>query len=458
MNSQSTHMKRKRSVLAVLCALAIGPGETFALVRSAPLATPQASAAQDAPSSIPADQLDSLVAPIALYPDPLLAQTLAASTYPLEIMQLQQWLTRNAALKDKALADAVALQPWDASVQALAVLPDVVNRLANDIQWTTDLGNAFLAQQADVMEAVQRMRGKAHDKGNLKSSPQQVVETTVVENERVIVIEPAAPEVVYVPSYDPVVVYGPPVYPYPPIYYPPAGYYAAGMAVSFGVGVAMGAFWGSGGGWGWGPRWGDNDITINNNNNFVRNANVRSGYRGGTVNNTWQHRPEHRGGAPYRDRATANKYGGAARGDSLTQRQTNARQQIERQGGNLPSARAGTSGVDVGNRSSAAGRESGTSRSSSGSRAASADVSRRATGSGSDHIGQRDVSRSSGGDKSAFGGGHQSYTGSTARAESQRGSSSVQSRGGSDSRSGSARSSGGGGRSPRGGGGGGRRR
>src|SRR5581483_197877 len=199
-------------------------------------------------AQIPPEQLDSLVAPIALYPDSLLAQTLAASTYPLEIIQLQQWLAKNSGLKDKALADAVAKQPWDPSVQALAALPDVVKRMAGDIQWTTDLGNAFLAQQSDVMDAVQRMRKKAEDKGNLKTTEQQKVETKVVESKQVIVIEQANPQVVYVPSYNPTVVYGAPVYAYPPIVYPPPGYYAAGMAISFGVGVAMGAFWG-GGGW-----------------------------------------------------------------------------------------------------------------------------------------------------------------------------------------------------------------
>jgi hypothetical protein len=120
-----------------------------------------ASSPQNKAAKIPAEQLDSLVAPIALYPDPLLAQALAASTYPLEIIQLQQWLAKNKGLKDKALADAVAKESWDPSVQALAALPDVVKRLADDIQWTTDLGNAFLAQQGDVMDAVQRMRKKA---------------------------------------------------------------------------------------------------------------------------------------------------------------------------------------------------------------------------------------------------------------------------------------------------------
>ena len=115
-------------------------------------------------------ELDSLVAPIALYSDPLLAQTLAASTYPLEVIQLQQWMAKNPNLKDKALADAVAKEPWDPSVQGLVMYPDVVTRMSDNIQWTSDLGNAFLAQQSDVMDAVQRMRAKAQGTGNLKTS------------------------------------------------------------------------------------------------------------------------------------------------------------------------------------------------------------------------------------------------------------------------------------------------
>src|SRR5947209_19672340 len=117
----------------------------------------------------------------------------------------------------------------------MARLPDVITRTADDNQLSTDLGNAFLEQQNDVMDAVQRMRKKAQDTGNLKSTEQQKVETKVIENKSVIVVEQANPQIVYVPSYDPVVVYGPAVYPYPPIYYPPAGYYAAGLAISFGV-------------------------------------------------------------------------------------------------------------------------------------------------------------------------------------------------------------------------------
>jgi hypothetical protein len=438
-----------QSLLAMLCAIILVPGDTLAYrTLSSPA---QQSSPQEQSVKIPPEQLDSLVAPIALYPDPLLAQILAASTYPLEIILLQQWLTKNPGLKDKELADAVAKQPWDPSIQALAALPDVVKRLANEIQWTTDLGNAFLAQQSDVMEAVQRMRKKAQDKGNLKSTEQQTVETKVIENKPVIVIEQANPQVVYVPSYDPVVVYGPPVYPYPPIYYPSWGYYAGAMAISFGVGVMMGAFWG--GGWCCGCGWGGGNITINRNNNFNRNAGLGGGNRvstlpsrggnlgggnrgnlgagnrpstlpaggnlGGSVGDRWQHNPQHRGGAPYRDRATADRFGGTTRGDSLANRQASARQQIGRQGGSLPSNRASSGGL--GNRVGSSGLSN---------RAGGAGFGSRASGGGSDRIGSRDLSRSGGGNRNAFGGGARGYNGANARAGSSRGSSSMRSRGG----------------------------
>ncbi len=213
--------------VAVLCVALVVPGEWMISARAAQTTAAQKGAVQttaatpEAAVKLSNDQLDSLVAPIALYPDPLLSQTLVASTYPLEIIQLQQWLEKNKGLKDQALTDAAMKQPWDASVQAMVVLPDVVKRLAEDVQWTTDLGNAFLAQQSDVMDAVQRMRKKAQGTGALKSTEQQKVETKVVESQTVIVVQPASTEVIYVPSYNPVVVYGPPAYPYPPIYYPP---------------------------------------------------------------------------------------------------------------------------------------------------------------------------------------------------------------------------------------------
>ena len=465
-----------RVLVAVLCAVAIVPGDAFALVLSAQTQTPtQTSAAGDQAPRIPSDQLDSLVAPIALYPDPLLAQTLAASTYPLELMQLQQWLTRNPGLKDKALADAVAKQPWDPSVQAMALLPDVVKRLTDDIQWTTDLGNAFLAQQSDVMDAVQRMRQKAQGTGALKSTPQQTVQTEVVENKHVIVIEQANPEVVYVPSYNPVAVYGPAVYPYPPIYYPSWGGYAATAAISFGVGVAMGAAWG--GGWGWNTGWGHNDINVNNFNNFNRNANInRAGNINANRSGTWQHNAAHRGGAPYRDRATANRYGGTARGDSLANRQAGARQQVSRQGGNVRSGAVGTAGRagggnlgggNLGNRAGAGAGNLGDRAGGGGnlgnrpsqlpSRPSGGNLGNRPTQlpSGGDRIGSRDISRGSG--SGAFNGGSDRFSGASARASSSRGSSSFGGgRSGGFSGGGGGRSFGGGGGGRSRGGGGGR--
>ena len=278
-----------------------------------PQAQPQATTAAAVPAEaeaapkIPNDQLDSLVAPIALYPDPLLAQVLAASTYPLEVIQLEQWLKRNPNLKQDALAEAVGKQTWDPSVQSLAIYPDVVTRLSENVAWTTDLGNAFLAQQSDVMSAVQRMRAKAQTKGTLKTSEQQKVETETVEGgEQVITIEPANPQYTYVPSYDPAVVYGPPIYPYPPYYYPG---YVPGMGLAFGTGIILGAAWANH----WGNcNWhGGGDVTINNKNNFNKN-NINNINRGGQ-NGKWQHNAQHRGGAPYGDRGTANKYGGRAR-------------------------------------------------------------------------------------------------------------------------------------------------
>src|SRR5260370_10027838 len=320
--------KSLRTLSAMVVAVAILSGDTLL---STPSPLPSQSSVQD--PKIPTDQLGSVVAPIALYPDPLLAQTLAASTYPLELIQLQQWLLKNPGVKDQALADAVAKQPWDPSIEEVAGLADVVKRLADDIQWTTDLGNAFLAQQGDVMDAVQRMRKKAQDNGNVKSGEQQRVETKVIEHKSVIVIEQSNPQVVYVPSYGPLVVWGAPLYPYRPIYYPPAGYYAAGLAISFGVGMMMGAFWS--GGWGWGCGWGNNNININNNNNFNRNSNIggnRNNIGGGNStspqprrgdvgpgrgDSSWKHNPQHRGRAPYSDRATADRFLGPAPGDSL---------------------------------------------------------------------------------------------------------------------------------------------
>jgi len=414
---------------ALVCAALLAPGDLTIMAQE-----PSPPAKAEASQSISAEELDSLVAPIALYPDPLLVQVLAASTYPLELIQLQQWLEKHKDLKDKALADAVKKETWDPSIQAMAGLPDVVKQLADNIKWTSELGDAFLAQQEDVMAAVQRMRAKAKDSGKLKSGEQIKVETKVVESKSVIVIEQSNPQVVYVPSYDPVVVWGAaPVYAYPPVYYPPAGYYAAGAALSFGVGVAMGAMWS--GGWGWNAGWGggNNNININNNNNFNRNTNIGSG-NVGSGNSSWKHNPQHRGGAPYGNRATAQQFGGTARGDSANTRQANARQNAgQRSGGQQASfgdrAGGGAGAAGSGNRAAGGAGAAGSAGNAGANRG----------GAGGDRVGNRQVpsggsSRSGG----AFEGANRG--GGAARTNSSRGSSSFGGGGGG----GGARRSGGG--------------
>ena len=294
--------------MAVLSVALLSPTYSVALAQET--ATQPALPEEQAPK-IPNDQLDSLVAPIALYPDPLLSQTLVASTYPLEIVQLQQWMGKNEDLKGKALADAAEKQPWDPSIQSMVIVPDVVKQLGDNIAWTSQLGDAFLSQESDVMDAVQRMRTKAEGAGTLKTSEQQTVETQQVEGKSVVVIQPSNPDVVYVPSYNPTVVYGQPAYPYPSMYYPPYGAYVAGAALTFGVGVAVGAIWGNGG-WGYGCGWGNNNVNVNVNNKYVNNYNKNNVNNKIGNNSAWKHNPQHRGGAPYPNRQTANKYGGAS--------------------------------------------------------------------------------------------------------------------------------------------------
>jgi hypothetical protein len=418
----------------------------FVCITSLSLTVPplpgQLTTEEQAPK-IPNEKLDSLVAPIALYPDPLLAQTLAASTYPLEVIQLQQWMANNKHLKGQALADAVEKQPWDPSVQAAAAFPDVVKLLGDNVAWTMDLGNAFLAQQADVMDAVQRMRAKAQGKGILKTSPQQTVETEIVDGgDQVIVIEPADPEMVYVPSYNPTVVYGDIGYAYPVMYYPPTGYYAAGAALAFGVGVALGVAWS--GGWGYNCGWAHGDININNNNKYVKNSNrttnISSGNRpsqqpGG---GKWQHNPQHRGGAPYGDKGTANKYGGRSRVQPIGATGTNrpggsgiaaGNPALNRSAGNAGLNR-GDGASRLGGSNAAANRPGGVGGLGAGAGAGIRPSPVGSGFSGGDRIGSRSVSPGSGygSSRDAFGGG--GFSGSSARVSSSRGHNSFSGGGG----------------------------
>src|SRR5271157_804267 len=182
------------------------------LVGGLMVAQQPAPPAQSPAQLLSPEQLDTLVAPVALYPDSLLSQVLVASTYPLEVVEANQWLQQNGNLSGAQLVAAARQQPWDASIQALVMFPDVLGRLASDARWTTDLGNAFLAQQADVMRAVQQMRARARDQGRLSSNAQETVTDESQGGQSAIDIQPANPGVVYVPAYNPEAIWGPPEY------------------------------------------------------------------------------------------------------------------------------------------------------------------------------------------------------------------------------------------------------
>lgn len=258
-------------------------------------------------------QLDDLVAPIALYPDPLLGQLLVASTYPLEIVEAQQWLTQNRGLQGQALMDAARQQNWDPSVQAMVAFPNVLATMNQDVQWTTALGNAFLAQQSDVMAAVQRMRGRAQANGKLNSTPQQTVTSQTQDGQTAINVTPTDPQVIYVPQYNPVYVWGPPVWGY----YPPLAYYGYGFGfypgINIGLSFAGWGGWGWGGwGWGWGFNWFHGGVFVNSG--FFAHYGFHSGYlaAGFAGRAAWQHDPGHRLGVSYPNHQLASRYGAAS--------------------------------------------------------------------------------------------------------------------------------------------------
>ena len=253
---------------------------------------PSLAAAADKQLLKPA-QLDQLVAPIALYPDTLLSEVLMASTYPLEVVQAERWLNANKNLQGDQLKEPVDKQPWDDSVKSLIATPSVLEMMNSKIDWTQKLGKAVIDQQADVMDAIQRLRAKAQANNKLQTTEQQKVVVSQEQGRQVIAIEPTDPNTVYVPYYDPGVVYGEWPYPdYPPYYWPAPGYIAAGVVatgIAFGAGYAL-ARWASGRYWGGNVNWNRNNITINrsgggNNiaNNWNRGAHAerRLGNRGG---------------------------------------------------------------------------------------------------------------------------------------------------------------------------------
>ncbi len=466
-------MATQRRLLALACMLTAAVTLDAAAQSTVP--TERASSSQSASTQgastqsavFSKEEIAQLVAPVALYPDSLLAQVLMASTYPGDVADAAKWVKDHPDTKGDAAVKAVAKEDWDASVQSLVAFPQAVGMMGSDIAWVQKLGDAFLAQPNDVMAMAQELRHKAQSAGNLKSNEYQNVKNDATQvpgtGQQTIVIESTSPETVYVPAYNPSVVYGSWMYPsYPPYYYPPPAYYypgaalAAGVAWGIGIGITVG-FWGD-------CNWGGGDVNINSSryNEFNRNIDRGDRQMGDRGNQRFQHDGSRRDGVPYRDQASREKYGNRqAGGDSRagfrgedsgrSQSREQARQQMERQG--MSPARDNQQARD---------RAQNASRDPRSSQAGGGRADRGPGGSGSQYrqsgqnnAGSRDLARSSGGRgdygnsrNNAFSGAGNS--GASRQASNRARSSQSMSRGGGAGRSMS--------RPSRGGGGGGRRR
>jgi hypothetical protein len=420
------------------------------------------------------EEIAALLAPVALYPDQLLVQILMASTYPFEVVQAYRWVQQNESLEGQALADAAGKQPWDTSVQALTAVPDVLKMMDEKLDWTQQLGDAFLAQQEEVMAMVQTLRSKAKEAGNLKSdeymkvveepapaaaaTPEAATTTTTVvpSTTTIIIIQPADPEVIYVPSYSPTVVYGSWWYPaYPPYYFPPpVGYYhPVGAAFAWGVAVGVRVSFWHGAYHHHSCNWHGGSINVNRNININGDVNIGSGNtnintgnrgQGASANSqTWSHNPEHRQGASYRDSATSQQYnkgasaqaskGNAYRGQSGAGASASTRPST---GGSSPKVSGGSKGVSStgsGSASLSGGNLGGTS--SRGTSATTAQASSRPSSTSARPQSHGSSSSRPSPSSSAYKGGAYSGMNSGARA------SSYSSRGGS-SRGGGGRGGG----------------
>lgn len=387
-------------------------------------ATPSTLTQQDVFSK---EELAQALAPVALYPDALLAQVLMASTYPGDVADAAKWSKAHPDVKGDAAVKGVATEDWDPSVQALVAFPQVVLMLGHDIAWTQKLGDAFLAQPDDVMNTVQELRRKAQAAGNLKSDEHQKVSqeaatgTAAAAYPQTIIIESSEPEKVYVPTYDPSYMYGAWGYPaYPPYYYPPGAYWYPGAAlvggIMWGIGIGIaGGLWGD-------CNWGNGDININSNryNNFERNIDRERGERGDRGNRSdrvanrennngrFQHDSSRRDGVPYRDQASREKFGnrqaGAEnragfRGDDA--RRSQARQSMERQG--MQPARNNQQARDFSNTAS---RDPRSSQAGGGrvDRGPGGSASSSYRQNGATNMGSRDAARSQYGGGGSYGG------------------------------------------------------
>jgi Protein of unknown function (DUF3300) len=317
-------MKTIKAAIRILAAVVALSAASASLAQNAQNQTGTA-AASSSQGVLTRQQLEALVAPIALYPDPLLSEVLMASTYPLEVVTADRWVKANPSLQGDPLQNAVVSQSWDDSVKSLTATPDVLEMMSTKLDWTQKLGDAVLAQQADVMDAIQRLRQRAQARGKLTSSSQQTVTTIPAQGGgapapegtvqggtapaqgggQIIAIEPTNSDTLYVPYYDPAVVYGDWPYPeYPPYYFGAPGYVGAGIlatGIAFGTGYALGRWVANGNRWGGGLNWRNHQI---NPLRPVNNINVG--------NNNWTHNPAHRGGVRYNNPGVAQKFGGTA--------------------------------------------------------------------------------------------------------------------------------------------------
>ena len=341
---------------------------SLAVVLALLLAAPPFASAQTGGTQFSKEKLDQLTAQIALYPDSLLSQVLMASTYPAEVAEAAKWSRAHSEQKGDDAVKMVENEPWDPSVQSLVAFPQVIIMMGEKPDWVQDLGDAFLAQPEDVMDSVQRLRAQAQKAGNLKTNEQIKVSTETVTVEQtaapaqVIVIQPAQPEVVYVPTYNPTVVYGAWPYPaYPPYYipYPPGYWFSAAVmtGIAWGVGIGVrNALWG-------GCNWGRGDVNINVNryNNINTNRQINAN------NNRWSHNVDHRGNTAYR--------GGDQTRQNL-QRKSQAANRDQYRGRDADRQRAAQSMQDRGiavDQSAARDRAQGADRSQAQQRAQNAD-------------------------------------------------------------------------------------
>lgn len=452
-------MFRGGKILTALVLFVAAPGATLAQTSDKPAAPAmQPSSLATATSELlKPEQLEALVAPIALYPDDLLANVLAASTYPLEVVQADRWLKERKSLKGEALKAEVDKQSWDDSVKALASTADVLVMMSDKIDWTKNLGDAFLAQQPDVMDAIQRLRTKAYDNKKLVTTKQQKVSVQTQENKQVVVIQSADPQAIYVPYYDPATVYGSwPYAEYPPYYFGYPSYIGAGViaaGLAFGTAWAIGR-WGNY--WGGGCNWGNRNVYVNH-----RTTNINTG---------WQHNPAHRQGVRYNNANVSQRFGNnglkAGAADRMDFRGRDGQQVLKpgQGAGDRAGDRAGAAdraGDRGGDRAGAADRAKGAGDRAKGSGDRARGGGDRAKGGGDR---AKAANRSSGGGNR--GGAMNVSSGRAAAAASDRGRSSMASMprgGGGPSMAGrgggggAAMRGGGGGGGGRGGGGGGRR-